>query len=358
MIRSVRGVALNSTNKHAWLLSDLEAVEKKGITVFSTFACGGGSTMGYKLSGCNVIGANDIDPQMAMHYKKNHNPKYYYLCSIKELKNKDLSKEIFDIDILDGSPPCSTFSISGKREKSWGKNKKFREGQTKQVLSDLFFDFIDFAEYIKPKAIIAENVKGLIIGNAKGYLKLINKRLKEIGYRPQVFLVNAAFCNVPQRRERVFIIALRKDIDRPLLRLKFDSKSVTVWDACHDIQNLNSYDYKKLKMSKREQELWRHTKRGDSFAKASKKLFGKESNFNRIRLSKNKPSNTLVATADVRHWDECRKLTIEEYKRLGSFPDDYWVKSENLGKYIIGMSVPPKMMQAITNQIIDQWLSK
>jgi DNA (cytosine-5)-methyltransferase 1 len=52
------------------------------------------------------------------------------------------SKELFDIDILDGSPPCSSFSMSGSREKAWGKNKKFREGQANQVLDDLFFHFI------------------------------------------------------------------------------------------------------------------------------------------------------------------------------------------------------------------------
>jgi len=72
-------VALNMTNKHAWNLTDLKDIQKNGLKVMSTFACGGGSTMGYKLAGCEVIAANDIDPEMAYHYKLNHNPKYYFL---------------------------------------------------------------------------------------------------------------------------------------------------------------------------------------------------------------------------------------------------------------------------------------
>ena len=70
------------TNPYAWFLKDLQSISKNGLTVFSTFSCGGGSTMGYKLAGCEVIGANDIDPEMAYHYKLNHNPKYYFLCPI------------------------------------------------------------------------------------------------------------------------------------------------------------------------------------------------------------------------------------------------------------------------------------
>jgi DNA (cytosine-5)-methyltransferase 1 len=97
------------TNPHAWYLTDLKDIPKNGIKVFSTFACGGGSTMGYKLAGCEVIGANDIDPEMAYHYKLNHKPKYYFLCPIKDLLKKDLPAELFNLDILDGSPLAPVF---------------------------------------------------------------------------------------------------------------------------------------------------------------------------------------------------------------------------------------------------------
>jgi len=74
------------------------------------------------------------------------------------------------------------------------------------------------------------------------------------------------------------------------------------------------------------------------------------------RLNKEKPSVTVIATDVIRHWDKCRKLTYREWKRLGSFPDDYQAKSNNIGKYMIGMSVPPKMTEAVACAVRDQWL--
>ena len=97
-----------------------------------------------------MIGANDIDPEMAYHYKLNHDPKYYFLCPIKDLLTQDLPDELYDLDICDGSPPCSSFSVAGNRDKDWGKKKKFREGQSSQVLDDLFFDYLDLIEKLKP----------------------------------------------------------------------------------------------------------------------------------------------------------------------------------------------------------------
>jgi DNA (cytosine-5)-methyltransferase 1 len=178
----------------AWMLSDLKNVPQNGIKVMSTFACGGGSSMGYKRAGCEIVAANDIDPEMAWHYKRNLNPPNYFLCPIRDLLTKDLPSELFNLDILDGSPPCSTFSMAGSREEAWGKDKHFREGQAKQVLSDLFFDYLDLVERLKPRVAIAENVKGMILGNAKGYTKMVMARFREIGYRPQLFLLNGADC--------------------------------------------------------------------------------------------------------------------------------------------------------------------
>jgi len=131
---------------YKWNLSDgypAADIDYHGLKVFSTFACGGGSTMGYKLAGYDVIGANDIDKKMKEVYKLNHNPKHYYLESITTLKDGFFPDEFYNLDILDGSPPCSSFSMAGNRDKDWGNKKKFREGQADQVLDTLFFDFIE-----------------------------------------------------------------------------------------------------------------------------------------------------------------------------------------------------------------------
>ena len=144
--------------------------------------------------------------------------------AVKELKydlskmREDLPQEFYELDILDGSPPCSSFSMAGNREKDWGKDKIFREGQAMQVLDTLFFDFIDLAKKLQPKVVVAENVKGLLLGDAKKYVIEIYLEFEKAGYYCQHWLLDASKMGVPQRRERVFFIALRKDLAKPFLK--------------------------------------------------------------------------------------------------------------------------------------------
>lgn len=358
---SVPNADLSSIQKPdcAWILDYFNSVKKNGLKVMSTFACGGGSTMGYKRAGCDVIAANDIDPEMAYHYRLNLNPKYYFLCPIRNLLTADLPDELYNLDILDGSPPCSTFSMAGSREKAWGKEKHFREGQAKQVLSDLFFDYLDLIEKLKPKVAIAENVKGMILGNAKGYTKLVMQRFQEIGYRPQLFLVNAADCGVPQRRERVFFVAQRNDLNKPALKLQPKHRWISAGEACQDLQELTTEEISNTKPRPLDLQWWHKTKPGDGsgYATAREKETGKRAAFNHIRIDYAKPANTLPAQDNCTHWTVCRSLTFREWKRLGSFPDDYQAKTDKIGKYMIGMSVPPKMTEAVANAVISQWLT-
>lgn len=209
---------------YIWKLSETNFTKDKG-KVFSCFACGGGSTMGYKLAGFDVIGFNEIDPRMANIYIKNHQPKYQFVEAIQDfVKWDEYPEELYHLDILDGSPPCSSFSVAGKREQDWGKKKQFREGQAKQVLDTLFFDFIALAEKLQPKIVIAENVKGLTIGKAKTYLSRILSAFDKAGYRVNNYLLDASKMGVPQRRERVFFVAIRKDLAHKVtdLKLNFD----------------------------------------------------------------------------------------------------------------------------------------
>jgi len=340
----------------AWTLDALGKAKSNGLKVMSTFACGGGSSMGYKLAGCDVIAANDIDPEMAWHYKRNLKPEHYFLCPIRDLLTEDLPEELFNLDILDGSPPCSTFSMAGAREKGWGKDKHFREGQAKQVLSDLFFDYLDLVDRLKPKVAIAENVKGMLAGNAKGYTKMVMRRFREIGYRPQLFMVNAADCGVPQRRERVFFVAIRDDIEAPKLDLKPQHRWVSAGEATSDMADDDSRHEESITGGK-EAKYWKVTSPGNSLQEGCKKLTGKAAWFNNVKLSRSKPSCTLSSCfTNFTHWAEPRRLTYREWKRLGSFPDDYEAKSDKIGKYMIGMSVPPRMTEAVARAVIEQWL--
>ena len=299
--------------------------------------------MGYKRTGCTIVAANDIDPEMAYHYKRNLSPPLYYLCPIRDLLAKDLPDHLFKLDILDGSPPCSTFSMAGSREKSWGKDKHFREGQAKQVLSDLFFDYLDLVERLKPRVAIAENVKGMIMGNAKGYTKLVMARFKEIGYRVQLFLVNAADCGVPQRRERVFFCAVREDVSDKKLELNPKERWVGVLESCNDIRDLSSY---RLVTATNQRHL------ASDWAKAKPN--------HTWDWDASKPSPTICSGGQkelVNSKMQFLDLTFREYKRLGSFPDDYHAKTDKIGKYMIGMSVPPKMTEVVARAVVEQWLA-
>lgn len=314
--------------------------------------------MGYKRAGCSIVAANDIDPEMAWHYKKNLNPPNYFLCPIRDLLTADLPPELFNLDILDGSPPCSTFSMAGSREKAWGKDKHFREGQAKQVLSDLFFDYLDLVERLKPKVAIAENVKGMILGNAKGYTKMVMARFKEIGYRPQLFLLNGADCGVPQRRERVFFCAVRDDIEAPPLKLAPKHRWISAGEATADVQELTAAEKKDTNPSNTLLKWWDKTKPDERLEQAVIRSGAKAALFNWSKLSSKTPAKSLVSTCVdmISHWSECRSLTFREWKRLGSFPDDYEAKTDKIGKYMIGMSVPPKMTEVVARAVIDQWL--
>jgi len=344
---------------YEWTLKDANFTKDKG-SVFSCFACGGGSTMGYKLAGFDVLGCNEIDPKMIEAYKVNHNPKYAYLEPIQTFKLRDdLPPELYHLDILDGSPPCSSFSMAGNREKDWGKEKKFREGQAEQVLDNLFFDFIDLAKELQPKVVVAENVKGLLMGNAIEYVRKIYQAFDEAGYYCQHWLLDASKMGVPQRRERVFFICLRKDLAEPflyqqdmftvnpLLKLEFDEveipfKEVTIND---NVQELNT--------TKTALKYWHLCKKGFSFSTVSGGSF-----FNWIRFDEKKVAPTLhTEIGKLYHSDICRPINNKEVTLCGSFPKDYNFLKLKTG-YLIGMSVPPVMTAQIASKIYEQWLSK
>ncbi len=262
-------------------------------------------------------------------------------------KLETMPKELFDLDVLDGSPPCSSFSMAGARERDWGKDKKFREGQATQVLDDLFFDFIDLADRLKPKVVVAENVKGLIIGNARGYVREIFQRFFKAGYDCQLFLLNASRMGVPQSRERTFFIARRMDLGMPKIVLDFNEPVITVRDALEGLAE----DGTGRKLSENETGLWKRTIPGTSFSKAAG-----GTHFSMVRLSNNRPAATMTATCGLRHPDKPRLISFSEAIRLQTFPEDYDFGGQD-ARYVCGMSVPPLMMSRVASEVYRQLLA-
>lgn len=339
--------------KYKWKKGDGypdKGIDYHGLKVYSTFACGGGSTMGYKLAGYDVIGANDIDPEMARVYKANHNPKFYDLCPIKDLLTKDLPKEYYELDVLDGSPPCSTFSIAGSREKAWKVKKKFREGQAEQELSDLFFDWISLVEKLQPKIAVAENVKGMLFGNAKAYTLTIIKELNSIGYDVQLFSLNAATMGVPQARERVFFLCKRRDLNLANLKLNFKLEPIYF----KDLENTSSNPIGN-EINDTKKVMWEKCLPGKAFST----VHPRGSYFNSMKVAPNKVLNTITASRAglLSHYKYPNELSDEIFTLAGTFPIDYDFLDLDV-KYLVGMSVPPVMMAQVADQIYKQWLSK
>ncbi len=302
--------------------------------------------MGYKLAGYEVLGGVEIDPEMMKVYRANHSPKFSYLTGVQQFNKTPIDaipRELLDLDILDGSPPCSSFSMAGSREKAWGEKKKFREGQADQVLDDLFFHFIEIARVLQPKVIVAENVKGLVVGKAKGYIKQITRAFDDAGYTVQLFLLNAAFMGVPQKRERTFFVAHRKSFECLPLKLNFNETPISAKQAFTGVNDMGE-DLTNLFKG-----YWTRIKPGNGLGKIGK--------FNcHKKIHPDSVSFTQTSTCRHMHWESPRRLSDQEVIRLQSFPDDYNFTGSDPG-YVCGMSVPPFMMQRVASEIERQWFN-
>lgn len=351
----VQSAASDSTKfSWNWRLTDLEDCQHHNKTVFSCFSCGGGSSMGYKLAGYKVIGNCEIDPDMMKVYTKNFRPEHSFLMDIRDflkLPDEKIPEALYNLDVLDGSPPCSVFSMAGSREQAWNKEKVFREGQAKQRLDDLFLYFIGVAKRLQPKVVIAENVKGLLLGNARGWVNQIVKAFDDAGYVVQIFLLNAANMGVPQKRERAFFIARRKDLDFPKLKMDFRDPIVPFGDVREE-------HGRELSKNSMYHQLIKYRIPSDrDLADVNKRVTGKTSGFTCGINYDNEVSFTITSGGDTIRDCDGLLLTDRDIINCQTFPQDYDFMDQKV-QYICGMSVPPVMMAKISDQVYKQWLSR
>lgn len=344
---------VNHKFPYKWRLSDgypANGIEPNGLNVFGTFVCGGGSTMGYKLAGFNHLGGVELTPHYSELYRGNHKPELFYEQDIRPFnKRKDLPKKLFNLDLLDGSPPCASFSVSGAKDKLWGKVKDY-EG-VKQKTDDLLQHYADTVLLLSPKVFLTENVSGLIKSNAKWYLKEFVKRF-DGKYKVQVFSLNAASMGVPQMRQRVFIIGIRKELYRKELNLTFNEPQISFEQATKEFWNMGGDGIERFSIFKQWKEI-----------DYPKENMHHKKRFNLKRPFLNKPCNTLsekmsiTGAASVCHPLQPRKLNKYEASVLQSFPLDYDFLDQN-PLSCIGRSVPPVMVAQIAHQIYLQWFKK
>jgi DNA (cytosine-5)-methyltransferase 1 len=353
---------------------DLDFVKRqeslKLFNVVSLFAGGGGSSTGYRLAGGNILAINEFIPAAQIAYARNYPSTYIFKEDIRKLTGDMIINKIGlnkgELDILDGSPPCSSFSTAGLREEGWGREKKYSDSA--QRTDDLFFEFARILKDIQPKVFICENVKGITLGAANNLLgssqidifedapDTIFKALSEAGYKVRFKVLNAKDFGVPQSRERTIFIGVRKDYDIPITYPinKTDYKYVTTEDAFRYLFQTEE-EIKETNIEK--------------YAIYAQSIIldkGEQSNkyFSLVKLDPSSVSPCLTATAgsigaaSVIHWDN-RKLTVKEAIRVSSFPDDYYLgetyqqKIERLGR-----AVPPLMMRGVAEHVYNTILKK
>lgn len=336
-----------------------------GFTAISTFSGCGGSCLGLEMAGFDIRVACEFIESARETYAANHKGVPIDGRDIRTISGKDLLEVAgvnrFEIDLLEGSPPCSPFSTAGKRHKHWGQTNTYSDSE--QRSDDLFFEFARLIDEIRPKVFIAENVKGLVTGSAKGYFKMILGRLRDLGYRVETRLLDASLLGVPQKRQRIIFIGTRNDLGiKPVFPKPFGytytmydalGKHLRVPDTAGSVDpetgcNISLETYKIG-------EAYRSLAIGEHHKKY----------FQLFRPDPNKPVPTIVASignqgsANIKHPFEFRCFTLQELRRLCSFPDDFALhgtfiqRAERLGR-----AVPPLMMKAIAETVRDEILKK
>ena len=239
--------------------------------------------------------------------------------------------------------------MAGSREKSWGKEKTFAEGNVKQRLDDLFFPFIDIAARLQPKVVIAENVKGLVLKNARGYVNEIITEFDRAGYRSQLFLLNAASAGVPQKRERVFFVCQRKDMNFPKLSLDFNERPVTFGEF-RSADGKEPSEYNKRLMSRR-------IRTDRDLSDINKRVNNKNAGFTNPIWHDEEVCGTITSSGCAFRYFDGMELSDEDILQASSFPLDYNFGKKG-AKFICGMSVPPLLMARVAGAVFEQWFKE
>lgn len=334
-------------------MDQIKATPPNGYNVVSTFSGAGGSCLGYRMAGYRVLWANEFIPKAQETYKANHPDSILDVRDIRVVQ----PQEIFDtigldrgeIDLFDGSPPCSAFSTAGKVDKGWGEKREY--SGKKQRVDDLFYEYARLLEGLQPKVFVAENVTGLVKGKAKGYFIEILKTLKGCGYNVQARVLDASYLGVPQMRQRLIFIGVRNDLDLEPCFPKPLPYQYVVRDALPNItqppleQLLHPFPARCIK-------LWDETEIGGSHPKR----------FGFKKPHPDRPCFAILKTYGdgmLAHPYQRRYFSIDELKSLQSFPSDFTLTGSYADQLErIGRSVPPVMMMHIANAVKDGVLCK
>ncbi len=314
-------------------------------TLISTFAGCGGSSLGYSIAGFQEKLAVEWDKHAVRTFRDNFPGVDVFAGDIADLSVDEALKRTGlqpgELDLLDGSPPCQGFSTAGKRVLSDDRNK-------------LFLEFGRLLSGLRPKVFVMENVSGMVKGKMKVVFAEILRDLKGRGYKVSARLLNAMWYNVPQSRQRLIFIGVRDDLGIDPSHPRPKKKPVTAGEA------LSECKIKKWArpLGPTAKKVWHTARPGQS----GKSLDWTNGNFfSSLKVDPEKPSPTILkefpGTGGHMHWEDPRSLSIEELKRLTSFPDQFSLAGSFEHQWArIGNSVPPMLMEAIAKHTMEEIL--
>ena len=385
-----------------YTLDDLKkSSDRKLFSYISFFAGGGGSSAGYKLAGGDCRFVNEYQQVAVNTYLANW-PGTPHICGdIKNITGKKIMEmtglKVGELDILDGSPPCPPFSMSGTKQKGWNK-EKVAYGMKQQNIEDLTWEMIRITSEMKPKVVICENVKGLTMDYAKQHLDRMCADFEKEGYTTTYKVLNGIHFGVPQKRQRVFIVSVRNDVldkigmpwmlisslfpesanEEPTIEdaigdLRLDNEnSVEAYELCETMKTSAKYKWlKRLEKNPNrvvsvgddvvgpwyEKVIAHRKKMGKSIPEA------KHSFYQSRRVPRNQASHTLseqgmmTSLAVHLHPEEDRVFTTKEGARIMTLPEDY-INTGTLNERLarIGLMVAPMMMKHLAESIYEKVL--
>ena len=377
---------------------------------FIDLFCGaGGLSEGLSDAGFHNLFSNEVVPEYAQTYQRNHPDTRVVTADIRELEPvqimKDLGLEREELDLIAGGPPCQGFSI----------NAPVR--CTHDERNHLFKDFLRFVDSFAPKAVLIENVPGLVSFKNGETLHTILKSLAELGYGADVRILGAANYGVPQMRWRTMIVGLRgknlpaaafpEPVFHAPIRANFtttfdgqsiimlptpetDSKFVTVQDAISDLPPLKngeigekikeypkmpSCDYQRRartgspgvinheapRLAEINMQRLKHIRQGGNWTDIPDELLPKGMQRARKsdhtkrygRVDPNGLASTILTKCDPHwgayfHYEQDRVFTVREAARIQSFPDHFIFTGSQAQQFAqVGNAVPPLLANAI-----------
>lgn len=300
------------------------------------FAGAGGTALGMHNAGFQHIMLNEFDKNACATLRLNM-PSWNVVEG--DIHEVDFAEYAGKVDLLQGGVPCQAFSYAGL-------SRGFEDTR-----GTLFFEFARAVKQVQPKVLMMENVRGLLTHDHGRTIMTMLRTLDGIGYKVAIKILHAQFLDVAQKRERLVLIGVRKDLDIPILYPKETSDILTLWDAIGDCPKSEGMEYspakKKVLSLVPPGGYWRDLPEDiqKSYLKGSYNLPGGKTGMAR-RLAWNEPSLTLTCAPAQKqtercHPEETRPLTVREYARIQSFPDEWKFVGSIASQYRqIGNAVP------------------